>query len=79
MLVRNDLVKKNKASNRCINLSVLLRSIPLSENCTMIHNSTEFDTEAVEMLNGAKLDGPMCGRFKSHPKEKDKRWYTFKL
>ncbi|XP_072935457.1 transient receptor potential cation channel subfamily V member 5-like isoform X2 [Epargyreus clarus] len=42
------------------------------DNCTMIHNSTEFDTGAGEVLNGAKFDGSMCGRFKSHPKEKDK-------
>ncbi|KAL0849939.1 hypothetical protein ABMA28_011863 [Loxostege sticticalis] len=42
------------------------------ENCTMPLNASEFDPGAVEMINGSKPDGPMCGRFKSHTKEKDK-------
>ncbi|XP_063834932.1 transient receptor potential cation channel subfamily V member 5 [Ostrinia nubilalis] len=42
------------------------------ENCTMPLNASEFDPGAVELMNGSKPDGPMCGRFKSHTKEKDK-------
>ncbi|XP_062528665.1 transient receptor potential cation channel subfamily V member 5 isoform X1 [Bombyx mori] len=39
------------------------------ENCTMTPNA-DFDTNAVEVLNGTKFGGSHCARFKSHPKEK---------
>ncbi|KAM3958296.1 transient receptor potential cation channel subfamily V member nanchung [Aphomia sociella] len=42
------------------------------ENCTIPINGTEFDSGAVEVINGTKSDGPQCARFKSHTKEKDK-------
>ncbi|KPJ13765.1 Transient receptor potential cation channel subfamily V member 5 [Papilio machaon] len=41
------------------------------ENCTII-NGGEFDSSAVEVLNISK-PGPRCSRFKSHPKDKDKK------
>lgn len=45
-----------------------------TENCTIPLNGTEFDPGAVELVNGTKSDRHnACGRFKSHPKDKDKR------
>lgn len=45
-----------------------------TENCSIPLNGSEFDPGAVEFVNGTKSDGhSACGRFKSHPKDKDKR------
>ncbi|XP_050352578.1 transient receptor potential cation channel subfamily V member 5 [Nymphalis io] len=41
------------------------------ENCTLPQAGIEFDPGAVEVFNGSK-PGIQCGRFKSHPKEKEK-------
>lgn len=52
-----------------------LRGVSLfTENCSIPLNGSEFDPGAVEFVNGTKSDGrTICGRFKSHPKDKDKR------
>lgn len=45
-----------------------------TENCSIPLNGSEFDPGVVGFVNGTKSDGHItCGKFKSHPKEKDKR------
>lgn len=47
----------------------------ISENCTLLHNITE--KLSVEIFNRSKVNERRCGHFKSHSKEKDKRWYFY--
>lgn len=39
----------------------------------MKSQKVDFDIASVEILNGSKFDKTQCARFKSHPKDKDKR------
>ncbi|KAL4705266.1 hypothetical protein ACJJTC_010285 [Scirpophaga incertulas] len=59
----------NSTSGPVINDTDLVTDL---ENCTLTLNTTELEPGAVEVINGSKPDGPMCARFKSHSKEKDK-------
>ncbi|KAG7304311.1 hypothetical protein JYU34_011251 [Plutella xylostella] len=43
-----------------------------SQNCTLTINGIQFDPGSVEILGEGKIEGPKCGRFKSHPSNKDK-------
>lgn len=54
-------------------LFMFLDGYCLSENCTTSINSNEIDPASVELLNDTKPDSSPCARFKSHPKEKEKR------
>ncbi|VVC93017.1 unnamed protein product [Leptidea sinapis] len=40
------------------------------DNCTVLHNMTGAAGNSVEIFNGSKPE--RCGRFKSHPKDKEK-------
>ncbi|XP_048481884.1 transient receptor potential cation channel subfamily V member 5 isoform X3 [Plutella xylostella] len=42
------------------------------KNCTLTINGIQFDPGSVEILGEGKIEGPKCGRFKSHPSNKDK-------
>ncbi|XP_072935442.1 transient receptor potential cation channel subfamily V member 5-like [Epargyreus clarus] len=63
----------NSTSGPLVNdteLIIVGQSVCVLENCTIPH-SNEVDQGAVEAFNSTKI-GTQCGRFKSHPRDKDK-------